>query len=223
MKDVNLLPDWYKQKRRLKISRRSQYAALVVMMALLFVWNMVITDSYVDMTDHVLDIEKKVAASTQVDAEFDKMKQNIIKLQSQKETWKKIRRYFSVSAVIAEIGSLTDDKILIDKIECLRYKIKESKQTQNATRTTDADDSKQMPGIGQVTFQIAISGITETGADLARFVQNVEMSQYFNRTYPKYTKKKTVQLSDHKGRGEYNVHGFEVVCYLDNYEVREGK
>jgi len=60
MKDINLLPDWYKQKRRLKISRRSQYAALIVMMALLCIWNMVIVNACDKLTDHVLEIEKKL-------------------------------------------------------------------------------------------------------------------------------------------------------------------
>ena len=81
MKEIDLLPEWYKNGRRQRIGYRTQYIALCGIFAVMMVWNFIAAHSVSTAAAELASLESKTFDAESVSREFSKVKNEVTQLQ----------------------------------------------------------------------------------------------------------------------------------------------
>jgi len=242
MKDIDFLPEWYKNGRRRQIAYRTQYVVLGGMLILMSVWNFVVGHS-VSMAE--AQVAKMNESQHKVDGaseKFMKLKTEISKLQEKVNTIKQIDSKIDIASVIGELSYLIDQSVTLVRLDMISESFKDSnsqkKQGGNTTVLRAVKSGGNGGGnapIGSVRFQLIIAGIAENGSDVMTLVSRLEGSQYFSHVVLSYSRDSKIQISgiNHNNPGRADAiptvgfgarnktmmaSEFEIKCYLANYK-----
>jgi Tfp pilus assembly protein PilN len=244
MKEIDFLPEWYKNGRRRQLRYSTQYIVLVCMFSVMMVWNFVSLNSVSKAT---AKLAKMAAEQSEVQAaskEFTKIKNELAELQIKTRILGEIDSRINVAEVLAEMSFLIDEKVVLSKVEFISERFSDKQQPKKSGSSairvvgTEPDKRQNLP-LGNVCFKVLINGIAADASDVAALVCKLEDSPYFCRVYPSISRNKTIQVSGNSGpsavlgtrinsgagtrtaltAGSLQVSEFEISCYLANYRV----
>ena len=243
MKEIDFLPEWYKNGKRREVSYRTQYLALGGVFVVMVVWNFIAAQSISKARTQLVQMETRQKKAESLSIELNELKGELRGLQEKDQTIENIDSKINVAAVLAELSFLVDEKIVLNKVEFIAEKF-ESKQQESqspqvttvvrAARTT-LKEKQELP-LGDVRFRVVISGVAANGGIVAALICKLVDSPYFCQVVPSFsrdavittagepylhlkTKSENTNESGQKNKGnvQVQVSEFEINSYLANY------
>lgn len=246
MKEIDFLPNWYKEDERRQMSYRTQYFALGGIFVVVMVWNFVTTHSVSRATAQLNQQRVRQAEATTTLVEYAEMKAEVTQLQKKADLIKQIDSKIDVASVLGELSFLIDERIVLSKVEITGEKFVDNKpgkaKAGAAVRIAAArsKDEQELP-LGDVRFKVVISGVATRAGDVAGLTTRLENSPYFCLVYLSFSRPVTIEPSrssmmDRRigqsdiGNGVraetrpasdgHQASEFEIGCYLANYETK---
>ena len=224
MKEIDLLPEWYKSDRRRQFGYRTQYVALAGVFVIMLVWNFLTARAISKSAAGLIQTE---SAQTRVETalrEFGKIENEVAHLQKQGDVLDEIDARIDVPGILAEMSFLIDKKVVLSKVQfqAEQFETRAKNTPNNAAnaavvrvpKSAGAGDQRSL--LGSARFKIVINGIASDAGDVAQLICQLEDSPYFCHVILSYSRPQRL-----KGGiiavGRHQVSEFEITCYLANY------
>lgn len=235
MKEIDLLPEWYKSGRRRQISYRSQYIALGCIFVMMMLWNFIATHSVSKAAAQLARAESKASVAESASRQFAEIKSEVTGLQKKAESIEKIDSRIDVRNILAEMSFLIGDRIVLSKVDFIAERFVNRRQTKpnssSAVRAVGGNfGSKDALSFGDVRFRVVINGVAADAGDVAKLICKLEDSPYFQLVYPSFSRSRRIKVAAGRADGtpnanrgirtpgkDYQVTEFEMSCYLANY------
>ena len=222
MKEIDLIPEWYKNSRRRNISYLTQCIVLISIFASMLIW-IAINAGMVSRAS--AEVDKLQAQQVRLEKDvalFSEYKSLISDLKEKTQISRQIDSRIDVASVLAELSFLVDDRIVLTGISFIAEKIdgSDNKAPQATLRTAQtAGTGNDMLLSGDVRFAIRINGIAKDAADVAQLTMKLEESPYFCQVVPLFTEHAGTKGAISFGQGKKEVTEFDIACRLANYIV----
>lgn len=241
MKEIDLLPEWYKSSRRRQMSYRTQCAALGCLLAAMVLWNLIAGQLISKAAAEVDQTAAKAAAAEATLREFAAAEGHLRELEERADILDEIDSKIDVASVLGEISFLVDEKIVLNKVRFDSERFAE-KATAGAGSIRWAAGAKrgkkQGAFLGDVRFKVLISGVAAHAGDVAELICKLEDSPYFCLVGLAFSRNVEIKagttlaedraetsvggLGESQGgiwkaQKEYQVTEFEISCYIANY------
>ena len=222
MKEIDFLPEWYKNGRRQQIGYQTQYIILGILLVAMVLWNFGAVHS-------ISKAQAKLARTTPQQAEaeknvqvFEKIKSQVTQLQKQAGILEEINPRINVANVLGEISFVVDKRIALGKLQLVAEKFGNKKGDRSGLLAADGTagggaGNKNAMAFGDARFKVVISGVAADAGDVAKLISRLEDSPYFQQVYPLFSKAKKVKVKTESSEQEYQLNEFEISCYLENY------
>jgi len=237
MKEIDFLPEWYKNGRRRKLTYRTQYVALGGIFLIMAAWNFFAARTIAKAEAELVRI---TAGNTEVEAgmlKFAGLKGQVGVLQRQTVLIEEIDSKIDVASVLAELSSLIGRRIVLSKVYLVAEKFAEREEAKRSRRTGPVVrvgrarfSERQTLPLGDVRFKVIIAGVAVNAGDVAALVCKLEESPYFFQVAPSFSRNteispassRALRSSDLKRPGQdlrasVKASEFEINCYLANY------
>ncbi len=228
MKEIDLLPGWYKKGRRKQINCWTQYIVLGAVFLIMLVWNFITTTSVSMAAAEVARLELELAKSEVVSREFASIKNEMAKFEEKASQVSRIAGRIDVPCILAELSFLVSDRIAMSKLEIKAEKFATSenvvpnngKTIRAAQRRAGANEAIVA---GDARFKVTVSGVASGAADVAVLICSLEDSPYFQQVIPSFSRNVKVRTKGRssKPKDNYRVSEFEIACYLANYKQND--
>jgi hypothetical protein len=210
MKEINFLPDWYKQGRVQQQKHREFYFALGLILCVMGVWSIFANGRVAIVKAKNTSLERTKMSQAASEAEYFAADSEYQRLKSEDETLKSVESKIAVSDVLAELTNLVGPKTVLRKIEIKGEPI-DNQNKQTGVRNAHAGSAEQaLPFKETKKFKIIINGLATEAAEVAEIISRLEGSEYFFQIVPGFSKNVKA--------GEYQACEFEISCYLANYK-----
>jgi len=172
-----------------------------------------------------------------VSQEFAGVKRQMTKLQKKADIMAKIDSRIDVANVLAELGFLIDEKVVLSKVEMVAERFVEGEGTTGRGAAVKVASGRrggrklsESDWSGNVRFRVVINGMAVDAGSVAELICRLEDSPYFCLVYPSFSRNAQIngqmrtpatQESDWKPMEDYQVSEFEISCYLANYRQKE--
>jgi hypothetical protein len=244
MKEIDFLPEWYKNGRRRQIGYRTQYIALGGILVVMLAWNLSASHSISKARAEYSQMASKQAQAEKVSAELAGLQDELRRFQNKAESIKEIDSKIEVAGVIAEISYLIDERVVLSKVELISEKFAEKRKVTSSpnagavVRAIPGKLSRKELPLGDVRFKIVLGGVAADASDVAALICKLEDSPYFSQVVPSFSRNteiKSLRGSSFNPRADFleesedvnrssrqemeniRVSEFEIVCYLANY------
>ncbi|MCX5635713.1 MAG: hypothetical protein NTW55_07750 [Planctomycetota bacterium] len=230
MKEIDFLPEWYKNGKRRKLGYRTQYIVLGGIFAVMMVWNFVAAHSVSKAALGIAGLECQQRSAENTSKEYAKIESELSQLRKKTAVLDQIDSRIDVAVVLAEISFLIDRKIVLEKVVFSSEPFA-AKSPNAGNKVRIAGDS--LPSAqnlaGKIRFKVVINGVAAEAGDVAELIRRFEGSSYFCQVYPSFSRNKKVKTSsrlvenlpnlkkDGDSGDDYQVSEFEIGCYLANY------
>lgn len=226
MKEINFLPQWYKQNKINKLKYRMEFIALSAMFLFMLLWIAVAGYRVLSQKNKLSALLEKSIIAEQASGEYAVLKRQLHQLQKNQKIIESIDSRMDITHVLAELSYLIDSKTVVTKLEfdaeSLSKENAEEQKDFSRLRVAEAESYEDSFDVtGNIRFKIMIKGIAFAQGDVAEFVCKLEDSPYFCKVIPSYTrnvKAKTGTLFCAEG---YQISEFELSCYLANCLVSD--
>ncbi|MFC1675700.1 hypothetical protein ACFL3G_01395 [Planctomycetota bacterium] len=222
MKEIDLLPEWYKKGRKRQNSYHAQYVILCLICLTLLVIKFT-TGISVSKAQARLDAGKtKLEQSRIMSRQFEQTKSQLQNLKNKADLLKKIDPKIDIAAVIAEISFLIEKEIVLSKVEFKAEQLTDNANSNTQRRRSGRRQSskKEAISLGDIRFKIKVSGVAADSRDVADFACSLEDSPYFCQVIPLFSRNKEVKPGTNISRDRDQISEFEINCYLANYEEK---
>jgi Tfp pilus assembly protein PilN len=235
MKEIDFLPQWYKNDKRQQFSYRTQYVALAGIFVVMVVWNFTAAYSISRAKAGIAQMATKQAEAERTLAKMEGIKSEVTYLRRKVKSIEEIDSKIDVAGVLAEMSFLIDERVVLGKVRFIAEKFEDKQQAESnvisAVRVAGIkiNDRGKLP-VGSVRFKVLISGVAADASDVADLVCKLEESPYFCNVIPLFSRNKQVQRGNNPARRNLNsdenvsyseesfrVSEFEISCYLANY------
>jgi hypothetical protein len=224
MKEIDFLPEWYKNSRRQQISYRTQYFILGCIFAAIMLWNFIAARSISKAAAELTQTAPKQADAESILHESVGIKSQAAQLQEKAGVLEKINSKINVSDVLAEISFLVDERIVLSKVELKAEKLadkKDRKLSSDALLPAGGENQQSWGGkdspLGNVRFKVTIKGIALNASDVAELICRLEDSPYFCQAVPSFSR--NIKIKTGADAANRQVSEFEISCYLANYQM----
>ena len=245
MKEIDFLPEWYKSGRRRQISYRTQYLALGGVFVVMMVWSIFATHSISKAKAQFAQTQTERVRAESVSAKFAELKNELTGLRKKTESIEKIDSKIDVASVLAELGFLIDEKIVLNKVEFIAEKFVDKRQAKPSARTgavvrvvRDKLSEKQELSLSDVRFKVVIAGVAADAVDVGTLICKLDDSPYFCQVVPSFSRNAEIDVESTHSVGSQTkleestlktketvreapeniqVSEFEISCYLANY------
>lgn len=203
MKEIDFLPEWYKNGIRREVSYRTQHIALAGMYAMMMVWSFAATHSVSRARAESVIMAKRQVEAESVSARVTELENELRDLQKKGESIKEIDSRIDVANVLGEMSFLIGKRIVLSKVEFLAEKFADEPETKSAAgteavvravRRTRSHDRRQLP-LGDVRFKVVIAGVAADAGDVAALICKLEDSPYFCQVIPSFSRSATIELN----------------------------
>ena len=233
MKEIDLLPEWYKNSKRRQVNVHRQYVALGCIFVVMMAWNFITAHSVSKATARVTDLSSKQTKAQNDINEFSEIKNEVSQLKQKMNVLEKTDSRINVANVLAEIGFLIDESIALSKVEIKAEKFDSlSVEPQVLRRVLNVRQTPEIAAgdttlLGDIRFKVVLNGIAADTSDAAELVCKLEDSPYFWQVYPSYSGNRNLggaktpvgigRTSANSTEAGIQVSEFEISCYLANY------
>lgn len=238
MKELDFLPEWYKDGQRRRVHVRRQCVALVAVFLVMMLFNAMSLQRAGRAAAEGARLENQRVGAEAVVHEFDALTRQLNELKSRAGLVEQMDSRVDVAAVLAELSHVISGSIVVRKLEIQaeRFGRTEDKGPTKGSAVRLADGAgnavKDTP-LGRVKFRIVLAGVAAHPADVANLVYRLDESTYFQRVHPIFygaakaqTGAKSVPPTPEEGaavkpQSAWDVTEFEIACYLANYKETE--
>ena len=223
MKEIDLLPEWYKKGRKRQNSYHAQYVILCLIFLVLLVFKFIagvsVSNAHARFNAGKTELEQSQITSSQ----FEQINGQLQDLKKKADLMEKIDPKIDVVAVIAEISFLIEKEIVLTKVEFKAEQLANNTNTDTQRRRSGRrqNSKKEAIALGDVRFKIKISGVAANSLDVGDFARNMENSPYFFQVIPLFSRNKEVKPGTSISRDGHQISEFEINCYLANYEEKQ--
>jgi hypothetical protein len=233
VKEIDFLPDWYKNGRRRQIGYSAQYIALGGILVVMVVWISTMTYLASRASQELEAARPEQQEAESVLREFASVQKQVDGLKEKAEVMTEIGSRIDVANVLAELSFLIDEKVTLSTVQIIAEKFAEEKKkgsSRTAVRTASGKRGEEKDLSSDVRFKVVISGIAVDAGCVADLICKLEDSPYFCLVYPSFSKegqiKDQTRRSDTRGSAlrsmeDHQVSRFEISCYLANYKQHE--
>jgi hypothetical protein len=230
VKEIDFIPDWYKSGKRRQVGYYAQYAVLAGALAVMIMWSLVMTYLVSRASGEIAAARSKQQEAQLVSQEFDRIQSQVAKLQKKADIITSIGSRINIANVLAELSFLTDEKVVLSKVQITTEKFIEEDEgaTVRGAGVRVASDKRAgreasaADWSGDVRFKVVISGMAVDAGCVAELICRLEDSPYFCLVYPSFSRNDQIKAqkgksADRQPTDNYQVSEFEISCYLANY------
>ena len=235
MKELNFLPQWYRDEKRRQVRVRSQYIALVAVFLAMVTFNVTEIHRTSQAAAKAASLENQRVGAEAVVHEFNVLTKELNELKTRANLVAQMDSRVDMPALLAELSHSIGDSVVLRKLEILAEPFRgEEEKGQNqgsAVRLAGraAGPEKDLP-LGRVKFRIVLTGVAAHPADVPDLVCKLEASPYFQRVQPSFYGSTRAQAGPRpvpapqdgaalaRTQGVPSVTEFEIVSYLANYK-----
>lgn len=225
MKEIDLIPKWYKRGRRQQISYRTQYAALGGVFLVMVMWNFIAGYSISKATTELAQAESQIISAESSSREFARIESEVAQLKEKINILEEIDSKIDVASVLAEMSFLIDKNVVLNNVELKADSFTKNKGRQNsgsAVRVASGNfGGNKAVLLGDVRFKIVISGVASDASDVAALICSLEDSPYFCQVIPSFSRNRKIKTGPLHIREDFEVSEFEISCELANYRQGE--
>lgn len=216
MKELDFLPEWYKQKTRRKTHYREQYTAMVSLLVIMLTWSFFSMSNLGKVEAQcqaLLDSQMNQLQSTK---EFDSIEKELDGLSSKAGILKSVDSKIFISNVFAELSFLIDGPVILNKVEIKKEKcvVESGDMTRGSiVRVAAGSSNKKSNSVSEdiYRFRVVITGVATDATEVAQLLRKLEKSAYFCQVVPGFSRNRIVQ--------DHQVSEFEIYCYIANYSL----
>ena len=223
MKEIDLLPQWYKESRRQRSSYRTQYIALGLTLALMVVLNFVGTNSLSRARAGFVAEQARYSEAEKFSIEYELLKSKVGFLQERVSRLADIETGIDVSSVLAEISFLVERNVVLTSVNFsaesfgVKSKAKSNKSVLvRASRGGSVNTGSKY--IGNVRYKVTLGGVASDAGVVADLICRLEDSAYFCQVIPSYSRNRQINPGGSSKPDGYIATEFEIGCYLANYD-----
>jgi hypothetical protein len=209
MKEIDFLPEWYKQGRLAQVKHREFYIAIGLVIFFMGVWSIFANGRVAIVKARNTTLQETKLAEMHSETEYNLAESKYQELEAKRQMLDSVKSRIVVSNVIAELTRLLDNRIILRKLEikaepfAVQSGKTEIKVASAAGKTTESDQN--------IRFKITLTGLAADAAGVAEIINKLEQSDYFFQVVPGYSRNATT--------GQYQASEFEITCYLSNYRL----
>lgn len=223
MREIDLLPKWYKSGRQRQTVYRVQYAVLGVIFLIMMVWNFV-SACAISKAEAQLDRDKVGQSQLQaVSDKFTEIENKVSECKHKASLINDIDSRIDVSDVLAELSFLIDKNIVLSNVHFKAENFPDSFNVAKSVRAVSGINSTHRTGwtkfSGKVRFKVIIKGLASDSSDVAELICRLEKSAYFCQVYPMFSQNSRMEAA--AGSSRNKVSEFEISCYLANYILQD--
>lgn len=227
MKEIDLLPEWYKSDRRRQISYCTQCVVLLVVLMMMIIWNFIAAYPVSRAAAEFARMAPERQLAEVVLQESAELESALKELQKKAAILGELipKSSIRVANVLAEMSFLIGENIVLRKVEFKAERFVEGQKGQagsgSAVRIVrvSSDDEKTL-SLGDVRFRVVIDGVASDASNVAELICKLEDSPYFCQIIPSFSRNTEVKVAANPaGKDSFKtmVSEFEIGCYLANY------
>jgi len=221
MREIDLLPQWYRTNRRRQIRYRTEYVGLGLLVAMMGIWNFVASNSLTEALAKVEQMAPKVAEAEAVSAQLAEVREKLGLVQQRARTLEDIDSRIDVAAVLAELSFLAGRNVVLSEVDFQAESFNPAKHAagpaSSAVRSKDPLGEKIEP-LGKLIWRLTIKGVASEASDVYALTVRLEDSPYFNHVYPDFTRDRQMIPAAAFADSSARLSCFEIGCDLANYE-----
>ena len=222
MKEIELLPQWYRINKKQHNALRFQYAALGVILLLMTVWTLLINASAKRGQQELSSLEERRASTDKIIKEYSDLARQVEQLKLKKALIEQVSSNIDISSLLAELSFLIDKNVLIDKLSFTAEKFVKTRNKPQINQNAVMSQAEVQTLSGPVRFVIRMAGFAADSQKVADLICRLEDSQYFCQVAPLYTDNKNPRNKNIFSGNQSQIAGFDIDCYLANYEEKTG-
>ncbi|UCD50475.1 MAG: hypothetical protein JSW27_23485 [Phycisphaerales bacterium] len=243
MKEIDFLPEWYKEGKRRRVRMRWQCIALSVVFLAMITYNTISAHRIAAATAALTRLDEQRIQAESVMHEFDVLNRELTEYQAEVESLQRMDSRIEPAAVLAEISHIVGPHIVLSRLEFIAEPVAAPEDNSNRSRSsvrvagTKSNVNKREP-LGDVRFRIVLAGVAARPENVGELVCRLEASSFFRNVHPSGFRNSTIEVpnaqaqeptgsgpqkSAAEAKKELQVSEFEITCYLANYEEIEGK
>ena len=237
MKELEFLPEWYREGRRRQSHMRKQYLALVVIFWGMMTFNLTATHRASRAAAELARLVDRRVQAEGVLYEFNLVTRELNELKGRADSIGRIDSKIDVAAALAEMSHIISPAIVLTRVELIAEPFQPGQKKEEAkgaavriVGTTAAPAKKAV--LDKVRFRIVLAGVAADPSLVADLVCKLEESPYFQHVYPSFSRGTKIQFDEGTAGAQgdkitakqmetLDVTEFEITCYLANYEEIE--
>lgn len=214
MKDIDFLPEWYKETRRCQSSVQRQYLALGGLFLVMVVWNALAMRSISLASAELAAAEPQRTEAERVCYEFDHLVQQLIDRRQELAGHQDMECRVDVASVLAELSAVIDDRVALESLSVVSEPVAAGSASGPRSGAPAVDPLAGTRG----RIQIVMKGLAQDPPAAAALLKAMEASAYF--THVTLVVSRDLDLTDPQALtaadGETPGHGlaFEIRCLL---------
>ncbi|MHC4843061.1 MAG: PilN domain-containing protein [Planctomycetota bacterium] len=225
MKEIDLLPEWYKNSKRRQVSYNTQYIGVFVLFLIMVMWNFLAAHSVSTAEADLSELEVKKTHVSNVFNKAEKIKQEMMRIKEKAKVLEKVDSRINIAAVLSEISFLLNDHIVLShfdiKAETFDTEENEKRKSSAVRIARSRQTEKATVHYDNVKFRIVLQGIATNASVVAELICRLEDSAYFFNVMPSFTRNKELPARRNSNVEIDEVSEFEISCYLANYIINE--
>lgn len=239
MKDLDFLPEWYKDRKRRHSLVRKQYIGLAAVFLMMMTFNLIAMHRAGRVAASVARQEDQRVRAEAVVHEFNLVTRELNGMKAKADLVRRIDTGIDIAAILAEISHIVDESVVFSKIELSAEPFSQP-DAKGRAKSPIVQVAGRVPS-GQQTaplekskLKVTLAGVAAQPADVADLVCELDESSYFQQVRPSFYSKTTVRAdspggaphqtdaADTGAAGMLTVTAFEITCYLANFKEVEG-
>lgn len=219
MRELDFLPDWYRADRQRKRCRHRNYVLFGLIVALMAGWSFIIGQSVSGLKAQTQQVETTLEKGQQTLQVALEMELEIEQLRQREQILETLTPRTPLSAVLSELSHSVNEQVIFSRVCLTQEPVADS---QSATAPAAAGivrlggakqpvETSSLPDSPQ-RIRITLTGIAAGGADVARLIDRLEQSRYFDAVSPGFSRAKKLASRD--------VTEFEISCVVADYMVQ---
>jgi hypothetical protein len=239
VKDLDFLPDWYKDRKRRHSRVRKQYIALVAVFLMMMSFNLTALHRAGRVAADVSRYEERRTQAEAIVDEFKLVTRELNQMKAKADLVHRIDTRIDVAPILAEISHIVDESVVLSKIECVAEPLvppdDASRAKGPAARAAKTEGSQRELPLVASTLRIVLAGVAVQPSQIADLVCKLDESAYFQNVRPSFYGRTKIQVgaplaTSSKGDkpkadslGMLDATAFEITCTLANYEEGGGR
>ena len=240
MKDIDFLPEWYKERYRRRTHMRHQYAILIGLVCAMISYNLIATHQINTASAGIDRLDNQRRIAEQVTFEYDTIDRQLREHQAKADLVTQLDSKIDVSAVLAELSHIMGGRVVLSRLEFVSEPLASAKDANPpgaVVRPASGPGEGKSGPLGDVCFRIVMAGIAAKASDVGDLACRLEESPYFRQVSPSVPRSSKIEMpvqvstasGNHRDdpiknptREALQVSEFEITCYLANYEEVKG-
>jgi Tfp pilus assembly protein PilN len=225
MKDIDLLPEWYKSGRRRQAGLQGQYIALGVLLAVMVAWSFFAGSGLSRARARLAQQQPRIVQAEATLQQVQQLEFEIRQLKKQADLLEELDSGLNIPNVISELSYLIGSNLVLSEVSFEAEKLGDSRQDRrpvSGIRVARAGSAKSGgEPLGKVRFRVILKGIAAETSDVGEFVRKLEQSDYFCSVSLSFSRNKELKIGTRAAQQNKEVSEFEINCYLANYQLLE--